>query len=223
MIYDYPTLIVDGFFKYPLDIRDFALQFKFTPSNTGTFSGVRTESLHITHTNFFRNVCNKILDCYSIPFIDYTAYMHFHLTGEEFGDSGWVHEDINGGDDPPSIASIIYLNLQNNGMNTGTSLYKLNNFNRGGDLVQDMKTSFIKKNNNEDLRQKNNTDYMLTAKIGNFFNRMIAYDMRTPHVGGSYFGNSLTTSRLTLLTFFTKIEIAGNYTPLRRADARTLL
>jgi hypothetical protein len=223
MINDYPSIIVDGFFKDPLKIRDFALEFEYSPSPTGRFSGVRTKSLHFTHFNFFSQVCSKILDCYSIPFTGYTASMHFHLTGEEFGDSGWVHEDIDSGDDLPSMASIIFLNPQNNGMDTGTSLYKLNNFNHGNDLSQVMKTSFIETNNIEDLRNKSNKDYMLTTKIGNFFNRMIAYDMRTPHSGGSYFGNSVTTSRLTLLTFFSNIETAGNYTPLRRADARTLL
>ena len=35
--------------------------------------------------------------------------------------------------------------------------------------------------------------------------------------------SGVTTSRLTLLTFFSRIQITGNYTPLRRADARTLL
>ena len=55
MIHDYPTVIVDNFFKYPLDVREFALSLNYKPSEEGIYSGKRTTSLHITHINFFRN------------------------------------------------------------------------------------------------------------------------------------------------------------------------
>ena len=218
MIYDYPTIIVDNFLKYPLDVREFALQFKFEPSDIGIYSGVRTKSLHNTHPNFFRSVCNKILQCYSIQYNGYNATMHFHLTGAEFGDSGWVHTDA-GEDIPPGIASIIYLNPQNNSIDTGTTLYKLHNLDRSGELVRDMKTSFIEAEDKKELRRKNNLDYIPTTSVGNFLNRMVAYDTRTPHAGATYFGNDTTSSRLTLLTFFHRVESGDGYTPLRRAEA----
>ena len=218
MIYDYPTIIVDDFFKYPLDIREFALQFKYILSNDGTYSGVRTESLHTTHLNFFRGVCNKILQCYSIQYKGYNATMHFHLTGEEVGNSGWVHTDAVG-DQPPGIASIIYLNPQNNNINNGTTLYKVSNPNLGSEYVKEMKTAFIAGEDKKDLRDKNNQDYSPTIKIGNMFNRMIGYDTRSPHAGAAYFGTDMSSSRLTLLTFFHAIQTADNFTPIQRAEA----
>jgi hypothetical protein len=222
MIYDYPTIIVDRFFKYPLDIREFALQFKYVPSDIGTYSGVRTESLHITHINFFRSVCRKILDCYSIQFTDYNASMHFHLTGDKFGDTGWVHTDASQAQSP-GIASIIYLNTDNNNLSNGTGLYKLNNPDYGQDYaydnIRDMKKSFIDATDNVDSKNQHNQNFVPTVKVGNIFNRMIAYDTRTPHSGETYFGSDLTSSRLTLLTFFNTIHTADNFTPLKRAEA----
>lgn len=220
MIYDYPTIVVDNFFKDPNEIRNFALKFKFEPCDVGTFSGIRTESLHITHTNFFKRVCSKILDCYSIPYHNFSASMHFHLTDEKFGDSGWVHTDASN-NLPPGLASIIYLNPDNNSIDTGTNLYKLNNLDYGHEDIKDMKLSFIESRDKADIRHKANLNYTPTVKIGNFYNRMIAYDSRTPHAGSSYFGNDRNTSRLTLLTFFHAIQTPDNFTPLRRADARS--
>jgi len=221
MLYNYPTIIVDDFFKYPLDIRKFALQFEFAPSDIGTFSGVRTKSLHFTHECFFRSVCKKILDCYSIQFTDYNAAMFFHLTGDEFGDEGWVHIDACG-DRPPGLASIIYLNIDNNNLNNGTGIYKLANPNYNIDYAEDnikeMRKSYINLKDNVDIKHKHNLNYEPTVKVGNMFNRMVAYDSRTPHAGSKYFGNDDKTSRLTLLTFFNNIQTVGNISPLHRAE-----
>jgi hypothetical protein len=224
MINDYPTVIVDNFFKYPLDIREFALQFKFSPSEVGRFSGVRTGSLHETHASFFRSVCKKILDCYSIQFTNYRAAMHFHLTGDEFGDNGWVHTDANG-DLALGIASIIYLNTDNNNLTNGTGLYKLTNPDYSKDQAEDnineMRKSYIEVKDNVDIKHKHNLNFEPTVMVGNMFNRMVAYDSRTPHAGLKYFGNDNISSRLTLLTFFYDIQTVNNLTPLQRAEARS--
>ena len=45
MIHEYPTLIVDNFFKDPIAVRDFALQLEYHTSSDGTYSGKRTKSL----------------------------------------------------------------------------------------------------------------------------------------------------------------------------------
>ena len=226
MINDYPTIIVDNFFKYPLDIREFALQFEFNPSDKGTFGGVRTKSLHTSHQSFFRSVCSKILNCYSIQFTDYSAAMFFHLTGDEFGDTGWVHTDACG-DRGLGIASIIYLNTDNNNLTNGTGLYKLTNPDYSVDHAEDnfkeMRKSYIDAKDNVCIKHNHNLNFEPTVMVGNMFNRMVAYDTRTPHAGSKYFGNDNISSRLTLLTFFHDIQITGkgNLTPLHRAEAMT--
>ena len=223
MIYDYPTLVVDGFFKNPLAIREFAQTFDYTPSPDGIFSGIRTQSLHSTHLNFFRGVCNKILNSYSLNFTGYSASMYFHLTGNKFGDTGWVHTDACG-DRGLGIASIIYLNTDNNNLTNGTGLYKLINPDysvyHAEDNFNEMKKSHIDAKDNVDIKHKHNLNFEPTVMVGNMFNRMVAYDTRTPHAGSKYFGNDNISSRLTLLTFFHDIQITGkgNLTPLHRAE-----
>ena len=70
-----------------------------------------------------------------------------------------------------------------------------------------MKKSFITAADNKQVKLQHNQDYTPIVKIGNMFNRMIAYDAKNPHAGSSYYGNSKETERLTLLTFFEKIII----------------
>ena len=217
MIYEYPTIIVDGFFKDPLAVRDLAMGMEYVPSDVGTYSGRRTESLHITHINFFREVCCKILNCYSIPFSDYSASMHFHITGGEFGNSGWVHTDSNKGQGS-LLASIIYLNIDNNSIKNGTSIYKIINLNRDNSAIKEMKKSFITALDNKELKEKHNQDYTPTVKVSNVFNRMVAYDARSPHAGSGYYGEEKETSRLTLLTFFQSITTQDGLTTLQRTE-----
>jgi hypothetical protein len=217
MLYDYPSLIVDNFFKDPSRVRELALTLEYTPSKEGVYSGIRTESLHRTHPNFFRRVCEKILSCYSLPYRDYKATMHFHLTGEEFGNSGWVHID-GGSPGGAKLASIIYLNPGESGIKNGTSLYKLTNLDRNPNTYKTMRESFLAADSNEENRNIHNSNYEPTIIIGNNFNRMIAYDTNTPHAGSGYYGNNTESSRLTLLTFFGEIITNDNLTPNRRSE-----
>lgn len=218
---DYPTIIVDSFFKYPLDVREFALSLEYSPHKDGLYSGKRTQSLHDTHPNFFYNVCDKILACYSLKYTEYSARMHFHLTDERAGSSGWVHTDDG------ILSSIIYLNLNNNNLENGTNIFKLRNLNHTGEQVSLMRDSFITGNDNEQAKNLHNKDFTPTLCIGSIFNRMAAYDGTTCHSGMGYYGNNETTSRLTLLTFFYDIKIIGNkptgthLSPIRAANLIT--
>lgn len=220
MTYNYPTIIVDNFFKYPNDVRELALLQDFFPCPQSSYSGVRTRPLHTHHPEFFRSVCSKIIDSYSIRCTNFAANMFFHWTGEEVKSGGWVHRDrsrgVNGTD--MCLASIIYLNESNNSIDTGTSLYKLNNISNW-----DKKTNLmVESNRNTAVKKENiilhNQDYTPTVKISNLFNRMISYDAAMPHSGMNYFGSDKNTGRLTLLTFFSKINSEDNYTPLQRAQ-----
>jgi hypothetical protein len=218
MLYNYPTIIVDGFFKYPLEVRDFALSLEYKSDPEGKFSGTRTDSLHKTHFIFFEQVVNKILDCNSLHRTEYSASMHFHFTGEEFGDSGWVHVDAEIAD-PPSIASIIYLNLDNTSIDNGTTIFNIKTMGYDDRVsILERKMSFIDRKDNVDTKMLHNKNYNPTLKIGNIFNRMVSFDNRNPHAGEGYFGHNLNSSRLTLLTFFYSIKTADRLTPLQRAD-----
>ena len=217
MLHDYPAIIVDNFFKYPLSIREFAKDFEFKPDPDGYFSGTRSTSLHLSHSNFFKGVCNKILDCYSIPHTKYNASMYFHLTGEEFGNGGWIHQD------GCEIASIIYLNPSLPDIKTGTTISYLNNFDYLYPQLKDMRQSFIDSSDDIINKSKHNQNFLPTINIGNVFNRMVSYDGRSHHAGSGYFGSNPDSSRLTLISFFHDIETEHNRPPLRRAERNSNL
>ena len=214
MIYNYPTLIVDSFFKDPCEVRKFALAQEFLPSPDSRFAGVRTKNLFNNYPKFFTQVCRKILDCYSIRFIKFSATMHFHWTGKEFNSECWVHRDYN----PMVLSSIIYLNETNNSIDNGTGLYKLSNLSDWDSNWEGMRNSLSKPGIKDGAAALHNQSYSPILKIGNLFNRMVSYDASMPHTGEGYFGDTKDTGRLTLVTFFKEITSEDNYTPLQRAE-----
>ena len=220
MIYNYPTVIVDNFFKDPLQVREFALGFNYRLSDNGIFSGVRTESLNNTHQNFVRKVCNKILNCLSIHCIDYAADLYFHLTGKDFGGNGWVHSDGTGIlGHGPVLAAIVYLNPQCQDISGGTNLYKLADLNYSNTYVREMRQSFKNGVDDKELKELHNQSYNETLNVGGIFNRLVVYDSKQSHAGAGYFGDTTETSRLTMLVFFQNIVTEDNQTPLIRAEA----
>jgi len=213
MLYNYPTIIVDNFFKDPSEVRKFALTQEYTPCPEGNFSGVRTKNLFTDHPRFFQTVSRKILDCYSLRYTSFAASMHFHWTGEDVKSGGWVHRDR-----PIVLASIIYLNETNNSVDNGTGLYKLSNLNEWDKDFSKMKESFRNPLIKQEGSELHNLNYTPILKVGNLFNRMLSYDGYMPHAGENYFGNSKDTGRLTLVTFFRQINFEDNMSPLQRAD-----
>ena len=194
------TIIVDNFFSKPLVVRDIALGLNYFTSEHGLYSGKRTDSIHLSHRNFYDEVCNKILKYYSLSMKEYTATMYFHTTGKEFGQQGWVHQDGN-----TDLASIIYLNPIVDDLSSGTSLFNLkSSISNNNVSISSLRNSFIEGKDNLDEKNKHNSNYEKNVIVGGIFNRMIAYPGLSFHAGEGYFGTDILTSRLTLLSFFSK-------------------
>ena len=66
MIFNFPTICVDDFYKNPDQIRQFALNLEYNNKDnaTGDYPGKRTELLHLTHPNFFNTFCQKLFSIY---------------------------------------------------------------------------------------------------------------------------------------------------------------
>ena len=224
MLYDYPTIIVDRFFKDPYVIRDFGLSLKFSNSKEGVFSGTRTDSLHSLYPTFFNEVCTKTLSCFSLNYESYSASLYFHKTGSNFGGTGWVHRDNES--KIPGIASIIYLGHDTG--ESGTSIYKLKKIEYDHNIIDHMslmRNSFISDNEDlvTDIKLKHNSEYVETVNIGSEFNRMIAYDSKTPHAGNGYYGSESNNMRLVMLCFFHEINLVEKTTPLKSAELSSYL
>jgi hypothetical protein len=225
MIYDYPTVIVDSFFKDPQAIKELGLSMDFQASKTDRFSGKRTESLHIKYPGLFKEICNKILKCYSLEYINYNASLHFHVTGEQFGDSGWCHVDSITNN--PGIASIIFLN-QDDG-SSGTSTYRLKNVGydpNDQDYWNTIRKTFYNQEENPEielLKKEHKSNFQETVNISSVYNRMISFDKRCLHAGNGYYGNSVENMRLVMLAFFYEIELKNKISPLHEAEILTYI
>lgn len=216
-MYFYPTIIVDNFFKDPLKVREYALTLDYGKGTN--FSGTRTKDIFNFNPFFADSVCKKTLMSSGLIFNNYAAQVHFHLTGEEFGDSGWPHVDFSVFSDT-KFASVTYLNVSPKGLNSGTSVYRLSGFEDVRKSVSIMQTTFKTGEDNVEEKNKTINNYEETIRVGGIFNRMVAYDSRRPHCGNSYFGNTKDEQRLTLLIFFKEINLATPYghSPIVCAD-----
>ena len=220
-MYFFPTITIDNFFKDPQEIRKFALAQEYFPAPQHNFSGKRTANLWETYPFLAEKISAKVLMSCGFQVERYICHAFFHLTGENFGDTGWAHEDFSSSDNPLSVkfASIIYLNPDVSGLSGGTSIYKLKNFNYNvNGSVDVMRDSFKNNLDNKEARKNHNSNYEEEIRIGGAYNRLVCYDSRRPHSGFGYFGNSKEEQRLTCILFFNNITFKRGCTPFVAAD-----
>lgn len=216
-MYYFPTIVIDDFFKEPLNIRDYALSMEYRSSSN--FSGVRTANLFEVNRFFAKNVCDKLLKSCGIPASRYTAGVFFHLTGAEYGAHGWPHEDYenyNGS----IFASVTYLNPSSVGLDHGTSLFKQKKFEDTLNSIQKMRDSFATGVEDTRAKEEYTLNFEETVRVGGSFNRTIAYDSRRPHCGNGYFGETKEDKRLTMVIFFDEIltNLPKGHTPIQYAE-----
>lgn len=216
-MYFFPTVVIDDFFKEPLKVRDYALTMEFGPRKN--FSGTRTVDLFNVNPFFANNVCRKLLESSGIPVSQYKAEVHFHLTGKEFGAYGWPHMDYEKYDGS-MFASVIYLTPISDGLNSGTSLFKIKNFQDTSNSAFDMQSSFTSGIDDVEKKEKYMSNFEETIRIGGSFNRAVSYDARRPHCGNGYFGETKEEQRLTMLVFFKEIitSLPRGHSPILYAE-----
>ena len=218
MLFNYPTIIVDNFFIEPLAVRDFALTLEYTAHPQGAYSGKRSELINYRYPRLAKDILFKIFNCYSIEVIECDVEMAFAYTSDDAGQGGWVHHDWNI-NDRVDISSIIYLgNTSNNNLDNGTSLYKVHNPDYDTSLMGKMRLDFINQTSNEDIKLQHNGSFTETTRIGEGFNKMVAYDARQLHAATGYYGKQKEDSRLTLLTFIKNIKTKSGLSPLEHAN-----
>lgn len=216
-MYFFPTVVIDNFLKDPLKVRDYALGFEF--GKGPNFSGIRTTNLFNVNEYFADSVCKKVLYSCGLPYVKYKAEAHFHLTGQEFGYSGWPHTDFDDFNDT-KFACVLYLNITPKGLDSGTSIFRINRFNNISKTFKAMRETFETGEDNKEVKEEALSNYEETIRVGGIFNRLIAYDSRQYHCGNDYFGSLKEDQRLTLLIFFKKIEFdtPNGHPPIVCAD-----
>jgi hypothetical protein len=195
----WPFLCVDNFFYDLHGIKAWAEKLEY---HKEIYPGLRTQSLHLTEPNFFEWVNYKIL-ALLYPMEEssliWNASTAFSLVPPGIEHDGWVHTDT-----PAEISAIIYLTDQ---ANCGTQIFTPKVV--APRLVHhDKKIEYLKGNTVEDiqeLKKSNNEQFDVSVTVKSCWNRLIMFDSGQYHATEPYMNNT-TESRLTLVSFFNKIQ-----------------
>lgn len=203
------TLVVkDNFFNNPSNIIE--LSKNFTYNNSPTWPGRRTDNLltinNSTVQEFAKFFAKKIADEVFFGINKFLIDIRFHIN-DVYNDSnaneGWIHND------DVCLAGLVYLNANEISLNTGTSIFAKK-------TKENFSTSDYQSRNNFNLNKtvteeylndlKNNRDnFIEITKVGNKFNRLVAYDAMQWHRPNKYALES-GEERLSLLFFIDRYE-----------------
>ena len=116
---------------------------------------------------------------------------------------GWIHND------PVSFAGIVYLNQEISDFNLGTSTFLKNKKERFDQYDFDERKEFNLTTNvtPEYLKilEENEKEFTETVRVGNVYNRLVAYDSKIWHRPNN-FDTKSENERLTLLFFIDRYE-----------------
>ncbi len=207
-------VVRDEYFEKPHDVIAIAntLQFNRNP----IYPGKRTDNI-LAHPDpevrkFGHWFSNEISYNIFPGLRQYEMFLCFH-ENDTFDDpevdAGWIHNDYG------NLAGLVYLTPDEEDLNTGTSIF-LSNVEQPDELPTDAKARemfnveriITPEFKTGLLRNRSMFENKETIRVGNRFNRLVAYDSKLWHRPNS-FGTSVNKPRLTLLFFVSKFE----YTP----------
>ena len=219
---NFPSIVVDDFYKNPDAIREFALSLPFSES-TPFYPGNRTEQLWKVAPEFFEYSCYRFFSLYfdmTTP-VNWNVSTQFQLIypdEDPLMNIGVVHKD------PAEFAGILYLNPDPD-PDTGTSLYSPIVDNpqyqyKHEDWDDILKHAYNPKMDRELIVktiQQHNSQFEKTVEVKNRYNRLIAFDNKQNHAASLQKLNK-NTPRLTQTFFIEKIE-SEIPPPLKRIDS----
>lgn len=203
----------DDYLEKPYDLIEMSKDIQFNRSPV--FPGARTDNLLASPNpeikKFAEWFTNQIsYDIFPGIFL-YETYLCFHkydLYEEEEFNIGWIHNDVG------NLAGLIYLTPEEDNINTGTSIFsdvpvqpeELPTDARARELcyVEKIITPEFKSGFD---RNKQIFESKETIRVGNKFNRLVAYDSKMWHRPNNY-GTACGETRLSLLFFISQF----NYT-----------
>ena len=123
---NFPTLCVDGFYKDPDAMREYALSLDYN-TDDGRYPGKRTKPLHTINPPLFDKICLKFFSLfynYEVEGANWNVKTYFELNDplskdeNSYFNKGYIHKD-----DSCILAGIVYLTPIIN-KNTGTSIFR---------------------------------------------------------------------------------------------------
>jgi hypothetical protein len=196
------------FFNNPDKVLE--LSKRQTYEKSERYPGKRTinllESTDIETNNFAIFVAKKIAREVFPGISQFVIHISFHIN-ESFDDNdaniGWIHND------DVTLAGLVYLNPYEINFDSGTSIFlKKGEENFSVPDFQSRKlfnsTSIVTDEYKQDLKS-NHTHFEETIRIGNAYNRLIAYDSNLWHRPNTFKVN-VVEPRTTLLFFIDRYE-----------------
>jgi hypothetical protein len=201
----FPITIVDDFFDYPDEVREFASQQEYFLDVDNRWPGKRTKSLNEINILLFNDVINKAISLFfnfKKTNISWSASVFFQKVDSKYQE-GWVHTDDN------ICTGIVYLSKSKN--KCGTTIYrpidpinaKIKNIDKKSEGFNN--TNLLEQNKNYLL--DNNKQFRPTVTIQEEYNRLVLFDGHLFHGANNFYGNEDDSSRLTLVFFINQIHI----------------
>jgi hypothetical protein len=220
----FPITVVDDFFDYPDQVRDFALKQTYACSEDNRWPGKRSKELSVLNPALFNLTLSKIVSLFynlEQTEVAWVSNAQFQLVDGRYNDgagASWVHIDRN------IATAIIYLSKSGN--KSGTTIYRpidpltasLCNLDKkeksfeNPELVREVK----------DYKLANNNQFRPSVTVEEEYNRLVLFDGHLFHGANEFYGEQDDDSRLTLIFFITQLNIKeGNVFPIARS--RTVL
>lgn len=221
-----PISIVDNFFDDPNQVRKFAMDQEYKLSDTGSWPGLRTKSLHLINLNFFDMVTFKVMSLFfdesALTQMSWNTSMFFQKVDSKYKE-GWIHQDHGG----TIITGIVYLSDSPDCSKGGTSIYRYKpgvwfaerESSRLNRYKEESYLNISQLGDEEKHRQLLSSNFEETVKVYGKYNRLVAFDSNEHHGAQYFFGNN-EESRLTLVIFFHNIMSMGRHMdfPIQRKN-----
>ena len=172
-------IVVDNFYRNPMEVREFALKQNF--SETGNFPGYRTDQQYATDE--LRDIMQSYIEPFGMEIDTWNNEPGYHNGMFQYTtaqDRSWIHVDSTN----TNMAGVIYMTP---------------------DAPVSAGTGFYKPKNPVDLSPPNANDitkWNLVDRVGNVFNRLILYNSHLWHMSMDYFGDCKENGRLFQVFFF---------------------
>jgi hypothetical protein len=216
-----PVTILDDFLDNPDTVRDWGLSLEYKSSPNNAYPGERTACLSQIHPPFFDYINRKVLSLFFENPVNYKTNLSFQLI-EGYQGTGWIHQD------PSLFTYLIYLSPEN-GVNCGSSLYKLKQdkfhfLNSSQDYLEDNlriehhKTKTLSSSTQELKTQIENINYNKTLDVKDMYNRLLCFSSEQFH-SANYF-SSKKHPRLTLIGFV--VDVSKSNIPVLRSKQTSM-
>jgi len=205
---NFPITVIDDFFDYPDEVREFALQQEYFSDTENKWPGKRTKSLYELNSLLFNRIVDRVFSLFFNLYktkISWNADVYFQkVDGKYIG--GWIHTDDSIG------TGIIYLSKSEN--KCGTTIYRpidpinanIKNVNKKFESFSN--TDLITRNN--DFRLENNKQFRPTVTIQEEYNRLVFFDSPLIHGANEFYGDNDNSERLTIVFFVKQIHVYEN-------------